>query len=113
MRAFIVPRNGASRGLRTSVSIEMASLPFGNAGACCSDYAVAVIPPKRHANMKPSKSILDRSFRYVPSVATSVASTWRRFGWRPTTADERSRRLVQQAALSPIALPRLDVATGA
>jgi hypothetical protein len=39
--------------------------------------------------MKPSISILDRSFRYVPSVATSVAETWRRFGWRPTTQDQR------------------------
>ena len=34
--------------------------------------------------MKPSRSILDESFRYVPSAATSVADTWRRFGWRPT-----------------------------
>jgi hypothetical protein len=33
--------------------------------------------------MKPSRSILDESFQYVPSVATSVADTWRRFGWRP------------------------------
>jgi hypothetical protein len=32
--------------------------------------------------MKPSRSILDESFQYVPSVATSVADTWRRFGWR-------------------------------
>jgi hypothetical protein len=34
--------------------------------------------------MKPSKSILDRSFVYVPSTATSVDQTWRRFGWRPS-----------------------------
>ncbi len=39
--------------------------------------------------MKPSVSILDKSFRYVPSVATSVADTWRRFGWRPTTPRQR------------------------
>lgn len=32
--------------------------------------------------MKPSRSILDEAFHYVPSVATSVADTWRRFGWR-------------------------------
>ena len=33
--------------------------------------------------MKPSKSILDRSFVYIPSASTSVDQTWRRFGWRP------------------------------
>jgi hypothetical protein len=38
-------------------------------------------------------SILDGSFRYVPSKDTSVADTWRRFGWRPTTdADRQARR---------------------
>jgi hypothetical protein len=42
--------------------------------------------------MKPAHSILDDSFRYVPAVATSVAETWRRFGWRPTTEEERKRR---------------------
>jgi len=42
--------------------------------------------------MKPSQSILEQSFRYVPSVSTSVADTWRRFGWRPTTEDERKAR---------------------
>jgi len=38
--------------------------------------------------VKPFKSILDRSFIYVPSTATSVDQTWRRFGWRPTTQGE-------------------------
>jgi hypothetical protein len=33
--------------------------------------------------MKPFKSILDRSFVYVPAAATSVDQTWRRYGWRP------------------------------
>jgi hypothetical protein len=42
--------------------------------------------------MKPAQSILDHSFRYVPAVSTSVAHTWRRFGWQPTTDDERKRR---------------------
>jgi hypothetical protein len=37
--------------------------------------------------MKPFKSILDRSFNYVPSTATSVDQTWRRFGWRPTNEE--------------------------
>ncbi len=41
---------------------------------------------------KPARLILDESFRYVPAVATSVAETWRRFGWRPTTDEERRTR---------------------
>jgi hypothetical protein len=40
--------------------------------------------------MKPSKSILDRSFTYIPSAATSVDATWRRFGWRPLSEDGRT-----------------------
>jgi hypothetical protein len=43
--------------------------------------------------MRPTNSILDPSFRYVPAVATSVADTWHRFGWRPTTDEERKSRL--------------------
>jgi hypothetical protein len=42
--------------------------------------------------VKPARLILDESFRYVPAVATSVAETWRRFGWRPTTDEERKTR---------------------
>jgi hypothetical protein len=42
--------------------------------------------------VKPNRSILDESFRYVPAVATSVAETWRRFGWRPTNDEERKTR---------------------
>jgi len=42
--------------------------------------------------IKPARLILDESFRYVPAVATSVAETWRRFGWRPTTDEERKTR---------------------
>src|SRR5438309_9484987 len=38
------------------------------------------------------RSILDPAFRYVPSFATSVAATWRRFGWRPTTDEDRKTR---------------------
>ena len=49
--------------------------------------------------MKPAHSILDDSFRYVPAVATSVAETWRRFGWRPTTEEERKRRRRPTVAL--------------
>ena len=49
--------------------------------------------------MRPIRSILDASFRYVPSVATSVASTWRRAGWRPTTDEERRSRRQPSAEL--------------
>jgi hypothetical protein len=49
--------------------------------------------------MRPIRSILDASFRYVPSVATSVASTWRRAGWRPTTDEERRARRQPTAEL--------------
>jgi hypothetical protein len=42
--------------------------------------------------MKPSKSILDESFAYVPSTTTDVGATWRRFGWQPISDEERRRR---------------------
>jgi Protein of unknown function (DUF3014) len=42
--------------------------------------------------MRPARSILDASFRYVPSFATSVARTWQSAGWRPTTHQERMAR---------------------
>ena len=70
--------------------------------------------------MKPTPSILDESFRYVPAVATSVAETWRRFGWRPTTEEERKRRrrptvaLVVESvsAVTPISRAALKIAQG-
>ena len=49
--------------------------------------------------MKPDRSILDESFPYVSSAATSVAETWRRFGWRPTTDEERKRQRRPAVAL--------------
>lgn len=42
--------------------------------------------------MKPTKSILDESFSYIPSTSTSVAETWRRFGWHPMTEEERTQQ---------------------
>jgi hypothetical protein len=49
--------------------------------------------------MKPDRSILEASFRYVPSVSTSVADTWRRFGWRPATeADLKPRERPETSA---------------
>ena len=61
--------------------------------------------------MKPSKSILDPSFRYVPSVATSVANTWRRFGWNPSSAEERNR-VVENAVVAQWKLEHADDARG-
>src|SRR5229473_3281943 len=40
--------------------------------------------------IRPAGSILDASFCYVPSFSTSVASTWRRAGWQPTTEEQRT-----------------------
>jgi hypothetical protein len=42
--------------------------------------------------MKPSLSLLDVSFQYVPAMATSVSTTWRRFGWRPPSDFEHRPR---------------------
>jgi hypothetical protein len=42
--------------------------------------------------MTPLKSILDKSFAYIPSTATAVEATWRRYGWRPLSDEERKRR---------------------
>ncbi|HEU0204955.1 MAG TPA: hypothetical protein VFR86_31485 [Burkholderiaceae bacterium] len=50
----------------------------------------------------PFKSILDKSFIYVPSTATSVDETWRRFGWRPMTEEERKSR---QQFFQPVTEP--------
>jgi hypothetical protein len=43
--------------------------------------------------MKPSLSILDNSFRYIRADATSVADTWRRFGWRSRAERRREQRV--------------------
>jgi len=47
--------------------------------------------------MKPSCSILDAGFHYVPSIATSVSDTWKRFGWIP----EAERRPARRPQFSP------------
>ena len=58
--------------------------------------------------MKPSRSILDDSFGYVPAVATSVAQTWRRFGWRPTTDEQRKG---QRRATAELIVDSVEVVT--
>ena len=35
-------------------------------------------------------------FKYVPSTLTDVATTWRRFGFRPTTESERRARRLRE-----------------
>ena len=58
--------------------------------------------------MTPSSSILDGSFRYVSSVSTSVANTWRRFGWRPTNDEERNARRRRAAEATAERLPEAE-----
>lgn len=50
--------------------------------------------------------LLDSRFKYIPSTSTNVASTWRRFGFRPTTEAERSAR---QRRLQTAPLPTAEI----
>ena len=68
---------------------------------------IPVMHTQSETIMKPFKSILDRDFVYVPSSATSVDQTWRRYGWQPTTeagrtheTHTRSADVSSQASLS-------------
>lgn len=45
--------------------------------------------------------IWDPSFKYIPASNTDVAKTWRRFGFRPTTEDDRRERLRAFTPSSP------------
>lgn len=36
--------------------------------------------------------ILDARFKYTPSLQTNIMSTWKRFGFKPTTDAERQAR---------------------
>jgi hypothetical protein len=57
--------------------------------------------------------LLDAKFKYTPSTSTNITSTWRRFGFKPTTEAERTarqRRLqhpagatMHTAAITPLA----------
>ena len=44
-------------------------------------------------------SIFDPSFNYTPSISTDVASTWRKFGFKPTSEADRVARDEKRAAL--------------
>jgi hypothetical protein len=62
--------------------------------------------------MRSAQSILNQSFHYVPATATatSVADTWRRFGWQPTTEEERKGRLQPTAILGVQSVAEVDPA---
>lgn len=45
--------------------------------------------------------LLDPQFEWVPSVATDVSATWRRFGFRPVTQEERAARQRASGACFP------------
>ena len=47
--------------------------------------------------------LLDTEFKWVPSFATDVRETWRRFGYQPMTAEQRRARL--RALEMPIGTP--------
>jgi hypothetical protein len=36
--------------------------------------------------------IYDARFKYTPSMSTNITSTWKRFGFKPTTESERLAR---------------------
>ena len=40
-------------------------------------------------------SILDPRFKYVPAISTDVLATFRRFGFQPTSDEERRERLAR------------------
>jgi hypothetical protein len=42
--------------------------------------------------------IYDARFKYTPSTSTNIVSTWKRFGFKPTTESERLAR--QRRALT-------------
>ena len=39
----------------------------------------------------PSQSLLE-GYQYTPAAGTSVQDTWRRFGWQPTTEEQRAKQ---------------------
>jgi hypothetical protein len=41
---------------------------------------------------EPIMRIYDARFKYTPSTSTNIVSTWKRFGFKPTTESERLAR---------------------
>jgi hypothetical protein len=57
--------------------------------------------------MKPSRSILDKRFEYVPASHTSVAETWRKHGWKPQEELRRRSKTMaksRRGAVPPAAI---------
>ena len=50
-------------------------------------------------------SILDPRFNYTPALSTNVMSTWKKFGFTPTTEAERIAREEQRAAAYAVPAP--------
>jgi hypothetical protein len=51
--------------------------------------------------------LLDTEFKWVPSFATDVRETWRRFGYQPLTPEQRRARL--RSLELPMPIPRFAV----
>ena len=57
--------------------------------------------------------ILDAKFKYTPSIGTNIVSTWKKFGFKPTTEAERlarQRRNKQETSGHTASVTRLDSA---
>ena len=46
--------------------------------------------------MKPTRSILDKQFQYIPASNTSVTETWRKHGWKPQDEVRRKPKTVRK-----------------
>ena len=46
----------------------------------------------------PTRGRLVDGAEYRAAAATNVQDTWRKFGWKPTTDEERAERLAQRRA---------------
>jgi len=54
----------------------------------------------QHTERKPAIRLLDLRFNYVPSAATDIAATWRRFGF-DANANQQRRELFRKSFASP------------
>ena len=45
--------------------------------------------------------LLDARFKYTPSTSTNIVSTWKRYGYKPTTDAERQARQRRAMGLPP------------
>jgi hypothetical protein len=100
------------RGIRFQMQDRPRRLQYGDSARTARFASLAAEGrTSKEPIMKPLRSILDASFQYVPAVATSVAETWRRAGWRPTTERERKARAHNGAVSLPLPAARLQIVT--